>query len=228
MKRRAFTLIELLVVVSIIGILIGLLLPAIQMAREAARRAQCSNNLRQLGLAIQNYEMSMQGLPPQRCHLARAGNTINTDFIGGLTRILPYLEQGNVFNQIDPNSLYTNTSILAASNNVTLPVLLCPSDPEPGSCAKRHVRLDRRQHLRLLDGRLVRVDGLQQWAERRPIHALGDRRQSQPAVGGVYRWREQHTAHGRGEKTISRTSAIAADSPTSPIRTTFRLRRPTR
>jgi prepilin-type N-terminal cleavage/methylation domain-containing protein len=130
MKRRGFTLVELLVVIAIVAVLIGLLLPAVQMAREAARRAQCSNNLRQLGLALYAYESSMQGLPPSAIIWKAAdGVTINTSILGPFTRLLPYFEQGNVFGEVDLTQLYTNTDQFLASNNVTLPVLLCPSDP---------------------------------------------------------------------------------------------------
>ncbi len=129
MARRGFTLVELLVVIAIIAILIGLLLPAIQMARETARRSQCTNNLRQLGLAVQSYELTNQGLPPSAVIWQGPGGTVLTNFLGGFTRILPFIEQGNVFNQVDTESLYTNTAVFLASNNVTFSVLLCPSDP---------------------------------------------------------------------------------------------------
>jgi prepilin-type N-terminal cleavage/methylation domain-containing protein/prepilin-type processing-associated H-X9-DG protein len=128
MSRRGFTLVELLVVIAIIAVLIGLLLPAIQMAREAARRGQCMNNLKQLGLAVHNYELTLQGLPPSAIIWQGPGNTVLTSFLGGFTRILPFIEQGNVFGQVDLESLYTNTDQLAASNNVTFSLLLCPSD----------------------------------------------------------------------------------------------------
>jgi prepilin-type N-terminal cleavage/methylation domain-containing protein len=129
MKRRGFTLVELLVVITIIAVLIGLLLPAIQFAREAARRAQCVNNLKQLGVAVQNYALTMQGLPPSAIIWKGPGGTILTNDFGPFTRILPYIEQGNVYDQADPQGLYTNTSVFAASNNVVIQLLLCPSDP---------------------------------------------------------------------------------------------------
>src|SRR5437868_9833446 len=83
-SRSAFTLIELLVVIAIIAVLVSLLLPAVQQAREAARRSQCSNNLKQLGLAIHNFENSQQTLPS-----SRLGPQHGTWFI----QILPYVEQ---------------------------------------------------------------------------------------------------------------------------------------
>src|SRR5262245_17288884 len=91
-RRTAFTLIELLVVIAIIAILIALLLPAVQIAREAARRTQCRNNLKQIGLALHNYHDANRTLPPSR--------------FGGmeysaLSYILPELERGSVFNAIN-------------------------------------------------------------------------------------------------------------------------------
>lgn len=87
-SRVAFTLVELLVVIAIIGILVALLLPAVQAAREAARRSQCQNNLKQIGLAVNNYESSSKGLPPG-CFLGEGS--------AWSAFILPYLEEGNAF-----------------------------------------------------------------------------------------------------------------------------------
>src|SRR5262245_29287738 len=94
MSRRSsgFTLVELLVVIAIIGILIAILLPAVQMAREAARRTQCSNNLKQLGLALQSYLATSNTFPP--CTLMPRGQTYQP--WSGQARLLPYLELGNL------------------------------------------------------------------------------------------------------------------------------------
>src|SRR5262245_14795672 len=97
--RRGFTLVELLVVIAIIGVLVALLLPAIQSAREAARRSQCANNLKQLGLAFLNYESTFQTLPFAYTlyrQPSAAGGMIAHSW--GVM-ILPYLEQGNLTSQ---------------------------------------------------------------------------------------------------------------------------------
>jgi prepilin-type N-terminal cleavage/methylation domain-containing protein len=88
-KRAAFTLIELLVVIALISLLVALLLPAVQQSREAARRADCINHLKQLGLAVLNFEQGMQALPSSRLAPRYA-----TRFV----EIFPYLEQNNLYN----------------------------------------------------------------------------------------------------------------------------------
>src|SRR5664280_2834655 len=95
-RPAAFTLVELLVVITIIGILISLLLPAVQAAREAARRLQCQNNLKQIGLALLSYESSNDMFPPGG--LAGSGSTNGYSW---WVRILPYVEQGNIFSQLN-------------------------------------------------------------------------------------------------------------------------------
>src|SRR6059036_3840499 len=99
--EAGFTLIELLVVIAIIGVLIGLLMPAVQAAREAARRIQCTNNLKQLGLALHNYESVASALPPP---LIMGGSGATVTWYGGWSihgRLLPFSEQGPMFNAIN-------------------------------------------------------------------------------------------------------------------------------
>lgn len=101
--RRGFTLIELLVVIAIIAVLIALLLPAVQTAREAARRIQCSNNLKQMGLALHNYETAL-GAWPMPMMLTGTGNTTTyTTGWSAQARLLPYLEGGAAFNAANPS-----------------------------------------------------------------------------------------------------------------------------
>lgn len=115
--RAAFTLVELLVVIAIIGILVSLLLPAVQAAREAARRMQCSNNLKQIGLALHNYESAHKKFP--------MGSNLS-NFISPFVGILPHLEQANNFNQWDFSLSYSDPYNADVSSQ-TISAYLCPS-----------------------------------------------------------------------------------------------------
>lgn len=102
-SRDGFTLVELLVVIAIIGILVGLLLPAVQAAREAARRMSCQNNLKQMGLALHNYEGVFGKLPPAMFGSPMNGNTLDDDGFGWQVAILPFIEQQNMYDLMQPN-----------------------------------------------------------------------------------------------------------------------------
>lgn len=101
-KKSGFTLVELLVVIAIIGILIALLLPAVQQAREAARRIQCTNNLKQIGLGIHNFHDTFNGIPPRSTHARRMSMFV---------RIMPFLEQGNAYNMFDGQNINKNNNL---------------------------------------------------------------------------------------------------------------------
>src|SRR6185312_9980559 len=128
-RRSGFTMIELMVVVAIIAVLIALLLPAVQSAREAARRTQCSNNLFQLGIALQNYESTHLVLPPGVVNPTGPIVESMTGYqFSWIAQILPYLEQKNVFRHIDFNvGVYQTNNLTVRS--VWLNVLMCPSEP---------------------------------------------------------------------------------------------------
>ncbi|MSR56268.1 MAG: DUF1559 domain-containing protein [Planctomycetaceae bacterium] len=118
-RRRAFTLIELLVVIAIITVLIALLLPAVQQAREAARRAQCKNNLKQIGLGMHNY------LDQNRVFPMCGSSTVNSMSVH--TFLLPFMDQTPLYNQINFNVSYANV-VNAGPLSVVVPSFLCPSD----------------------------------------------------------------------------------------------------
>lgn len=147
-NRFGFTLVELLVVIAIIGILVGLLLPAVQAAREAARRMQCSNNLKQLGLALHNYESSFKKFPAGRIALATLSATNVADAsrpamnIHGLATLLPFIEQSALYQKFNwtgvfgnynrsglpmaaPDALANGNARLSTS---LIPGFYCPSD----------------------------------------------------------------------------------------------------
>ncbi len=128
--RKGFTLVELLVVIAIIGILVGLLLPAVQAAREAARRMQCSNNLKQLGLSVLNYESTFGRLPAagQGTDYSKNPPTTTIGRHSVFTAILPMLEQSNTFQNFDLRFVYNATpaNILAAKQGIT--TFVCPSN----------------------------------------------------------------------------------------------------
>ena len=142
-SRRAFTLVELLVVIAIIGILVGLLLPAVQAAREAARRMQCSNNVKQLGLAFHNYHDTFRNFPINFAWRARpglggGGPAISDTGKSWLQMSLPFIEQTNLFNSIDfrlglrlSGGIVGDTVAIQKNRDAAatvIPTYLCPSD----------------------------------------------------------------------------------------------------
>lgn len=143
--RKAFTLIELLVVIAIIAVLIALLLPAVQQAREAARRSQCKNNLKQIGLALHNYIDTTNGVIPRGVNHTSGPSCCCVTDNGQVgytihTMLLPYIDQAPLYNQI--NFLVVSSN--AANTNIwktKIPAFICPSavpPPVPGNGAQPH------------------------------------------------------------------------------------------
>ena len=144
---RGFTLIELLVVIAIIGVLIALLLPAVQAAREAARRSQCTNNLKQIGLALHNYHSANESVPPAgevfSNEYPQYGWTAGPQNFSMKVRILPFMEAGNAYNSVNfavtaiwgvgNASVVDGIDINRTIRNTKIASFICPSDPnDPG------------------------------------------------------------------------------------------------
>ena len=133
MRRNGFTLVELLVVIAIIGILVAMLLPAVQAAREAARRIQCTNNLKQVGLALLNYHDSNRMFPiglygTDQDHIRFPGHT-------ALTILLPYHEQGDIYEYYDFVGQDDSLFHKGEATRIQIPVYVCPSDDSGGRAA---------------------------------------------------------------------------------------------
>jgi prepilin-type processing-associated H-X9-DG protein/prepilin-type N-terminal cleavage/methylation domain-containing protein len=129
MKRTAMTLVELLVVLAIVAVLMALLLPAVQRVREAANRAACGNNLKQIGLALHGYHDAFGSFPPG--FTTSAGNDLQNGGFGGFIPLLPFLEQDNWFRQWDPHATWydpPNAAIVA----IEVRIFYCPSNRHGG------------------------------------------------------------------------------------------------
>lgn len=173
-KSQGFTLVELLVVIAIIGILIGLLLPAVQAVREAARRMQCANGLKQIGLACHNYMTINKGAFPPGHGMRKYASTEGPNNHGFCTFILPYIEQQSIYDSIDftysASVMYTKSPKPMALETV-IPTFICPSYVGDSKCT---------ENISYKYGALCTYNG----------------------VGGVYRTASENTGRTDDEKYI--------------------------
>lgn len=135
--KSGFTLVELLVVIAIIGILVALLLPAVQAAREAARRTECSNKIKQIALAFHTHEDSFDAYPPGREGCDGACSPTNGSGTSGFVRILPYIEQGNLYDKFENEAAAISTpnqiphSLSESVVGAVIDTFRCPSNVQP-------------------------------------------------------------------------------------------------
>ena len=137
MRKKGFTLVELLVVIAIIGILIAMLLPAVQAAREAARRMQCANHFKQVGIAMHNYHAAHQCFPPGMYAIPMGSASPSHFYFGWAVYILPFIEEPSLYEKIDFASKWSyfdneNGCKNREVSNTKIPGFLCPSDPQGG------------------------------------------------------------------------------------------------
>lgn len=142
-NNRGFTLVELLVVIAIIGILVGMLLPAVQQVREAARRIQCANQCRQMGLAIMNYESAHMHFPSG--WTAGENNALASTGWGWSAQVLPFLDQTNVSQGID-YSLAIDEEVNHDIIQSPMEIFLCPSDPTVDVLLNLNVHIEHGEH----------------------------------------------------------------------------------
>jgi prepilin-type N-terminal cleavage/methylation domain-containing protein/prepilin-type processing-associated H-X9-DG protein len=198
-NRRAFTLIELLVVIAIIGVLVALLLPAIQAAREAARRMHCTNNLKQIGLAVHNYVSAFNVLPPVGS-VDRNGNSVGGGVVPQtasiLLRLTNYLEQRALYNayNFDIGDVFQGAAVAANTTVMSTPLQMytCPSDPNPGNTGP-------------LDGGYTVITACTNYA----ICGGTNRANSQGYVTGVAWWVGGHPLFGSAVSLASLTDGTS-------------------